>query len=259
MQKWGQHFLADKEALRKIIESAGLSRNDAVLEIGPGKGALTRLLETHVGKICAVEIDASLCQHLRQVCGEKVIIKNKNFLSVEEEEIESILGKNWNIIANLPFYITSPILQKLYSWKGWMEAVLTVQKEVGERMTSGPGSKAYGLLSILTVIYTYPELLFVIPREAFNPKPRVDAAVVRLRKREHPLVEEAHLEDFFSFLKKCFSTRRKMLVNTLMRSLSLTKIETGKMLSEAHIMPTQRPEEISLNTFMVLYQLTKRK
>ena len=255
MQKWGQHFLVDTQYIRKIRDAARVSMDDAVLEIGSGKGALALELCNHVKKLLAVEIDSHLCKRLASKKKNNISIINENFLNILEDDINASLGPSWKIIANIPYYITSPILQKIYSWHGWHTAVLTVQKEVGERICARPGTKTYGLLSLLTHIHAEPTLVCVIPRNAFHPVPKVDSAVIRLMRREEPVVKEAELETFFSFLKICFSARRKMIINTITRGLKREKQDVEKSLQKAGIEPSQRPETVSLDQYILLHNI----
>lgn len=258
-QKWGQHFLTDRKCLEQIPRMFVPGHADAVLEIGPGKGALTAELVKRFGKVLAVEIDPKLCRHLEQKFGDSLVVINKNFLHISADEITRILGEQWVIAANLPFYITAPILKTLFALPGWTQGVITVQKEVARRMVAVPGTKDYGLLSLLTEIHTETAFMRVIPREAFSPPPRVDAGIVRMTKRERALVDGAGQESFFSLLKMCFEGRRKMVVNSLTRGLKKHKKEVYSLLGKAGIDPCRRPETISLDEFKRLFQLTAEK
>lgn len=252
MQKWGQHFLIDTHYIDAIIDASQCSHH-SVLEIGPGKGALTQKLIKQVKKLLAVEVDPKLSANLAHRFNTIAII-NKDILTVTEEEIACVLGKNWKIIGNLPYFITSPILNAIFSWHTWSSAVLTVQKEVGERICAGPGSKAYGLLSLLTHIHAEAELVCIIPPAAFFPAPEVYSAVIRLTKRKKPLITEDEKEDFLSFLKICFSARRKMLINTLSRGLKLQKSAVIPLLEKVGIEPSQRPETVSFLKYKLLHK-----
>lgn len=259
MRKWGQHFLTDKNILNDIVKAADLTGNIPVLEIGPGRGALTALLIKHTQKVLAVEIDPALCDFLKNKFKDSVHVVQKNILHVTNREIDAVLGDRWRVIGNLPFYITSPILNTIFSWDSWDQAVLTVQNEVADRLAAQAGTKAYGILSIAAQMYAVVEKLFVIPRQVFKPKPRVDAALVKLIKRDQPLVAQEDQESFFTMLKMCFSARRKMLVNSVSRGLSLNKKDARDLLDQAEIDFRRRPETVTLNEFKLFHRLTMRK
>ncbi|MFH1380298.1 MAG: 16S rRNA (adenine(1518)-N(6)/adenine(1519)-N(6))-dimethyltransferase RsmA [bacterium] len=258
MRKWGQHFLNDKNILREIVARAQLSYDTAVLEIGPGCGALTRELVSHTKKILAVEIDPVLCSRLRQSFKNYLKVLHKNILDVQEKEINAVLGNRWRIVSNLPYYITSPILQAIFAWHSWDWAVLTVQDEVADRLVASVHTKAYGLLSILTQIYTRPEKLFGIPNDAFSPPPRVNSAVVKLTRREQPLILKSDLDPFFKLLKICFTKRRKMILNSLAPGLHIDKHTAHDLLEQAGIDPRRRPETVTIDEFKQLHRLTLR-
>ncbi len=259
MRKWGQHFLMDQQFLRKIVGATCLSSDDAVLEIGPGRGALTSLLVRAAGKVLAVEVDPSLCRSLQKEYGGRVHVLNRDFLDISENEVCAALGSRWKITANLPFYITSPILNKIVSWDGWELGVLTVQKEVGERVCAPPGTRAYGLLSIMVQVHADPAMLFVVPRQAFSPPPKVDAAVILLRRRACPLVDRMELDHFFAVLRPCFQSRRKIILNSFSRGMGIGKREAESMLRGAGIDPGRRPEAMSIEECMVLSRLVKER
>ncbi|MBD3271564.1 MAG: ribosomal RNA small subunit methyltransferase A [Elusimicrobia bacterium] len=258
-QPWGQHFLHHQEWCRRIARAGCAHTGVNVLEIGPGKGDLTRVLKETGNRILAVEIDPRFVQRLTKTFQDSVTVLHANILSLTEEEIIQHLGAQWSIVANIPFYITLPIIEKIMSWQSWEQAVLTVQREVGERLVAEPGSRMYGVVSLYVHIFAKREYLMTIDRTAFSPPPQVDAGVVRLVRREKPLIAAPDIDDFMDFVHAAFQGRRKMVGNTLARALKKTKAEIHQILIATDIDPKQRPETINFDQFYHLYQLTQRK
>ena len=248
-RKLGQHFLHDTLILRRIVYAADLSAEDTVAEIGPGPGGLTRQLAERVKKVIAVELDEALYRRLRTGLA--------GYLNVEIIHGDALkfpygdLGV-FKVVSNIPYYITTPLIFRLIdAGKGLKSMTLTIQKEVAERIVAVPGGKAYGVLSIMVQYYAAPELKFIIPKEAFNPAPRVDSAVVHLRMRQNPPVLLKDEKVFFRVVKTSFSQRRKTLSNSLKSFGQSIK----DILLQAGIDPGRRPETLSLPEFAKLSDL----
>lgn len=205
----GQHFLIRDSVLEKIARAACPSEQPLVVEIGPGKGALTRHLLEHAGRVIAIEVDPYLVHYLRQK------FRDHPKLTIVESDVLKTDLAQWGpavIAGNLPYYITSPILERVFS-SAWTRGVFLVQKEVAERLSTGPGSRDYGYLSVVAQLRAAVELLFSVPPQAFSPPPKVDSAVVRLTPRSEPLVTET--DEFLKFAALCFHSKRKNLRNNL--------------------------------------------
>ncbi len=215
-QKLGQHFLRSQPVLERIVQALGVSPEDLVLEIGPGKGALTRVLLDRGLRVEAVELDPSLVEHLRQRWPPE-----STRLRVHSADVLEVPLSQWgpvHIAGNLPYYITSPILRRIFALGGLMQsAVLLMQREVAERLVAKPGSRDYGFLSVLTQWRTEPELLFRVPPGAFHVPPKVESAVVRLKPAASSLAGIAPEHDalFETFLGWSFAQKRKTLRNNL--------------------------------------------
>ena len=284
LKKFGQSFLTDVKIIRKIIKSAKLEQSDTVLEIGAGHGELTFPIAKKVKKVTAIEIDRKLCQALKKkltfTCrglihqtrtgvinvaptrpGNVEVIEG-DILKINLRELiaseKGISDGNIKVIGNLPYYITTPILMKLFQEKElFSQLIVMVQREVADRMISNPGSKNYGALSIAAAYHTEIEKLFAVGKESFYPQPEVDSALVRMKLRKRPPVSVHNEELFPSFIKAVFGGRRKMLRNALLRIPSLDKEKVGKLLSDACIDPKVRAENISLEQFANIFNLIK--
>lgn len=217
----GQNFLIDQNILDKIVDAAGLDSTAGALEIGPGIGALTERLALTAGAVTAVEIDRRLIPILRDVLSPypHVKIRNDDVLKVNLQELfaEDFAGRDRvSVVANLPYYVTTPILMKLLEEKLPLDnIVVMIQKEVAERMAASPGGKEYGSLSIAVQYYSEPELVCMVPRTVFIPQPNVESAVIRLKVRERPPVEVADEKHFFGVVQASFTQRRKTIANNL--------------------------------------------
>jgi len=210
-RRLGQHFLARPSILERIAEAACPQSTETVVEIGPGRGALTSHLPKRAGRVIAIEIDPVLVHYLRAE------FRDEPRLTLLEADILKTDLTQWGRIAvtgNLPYYITSPILEKtLALGHELVQAVFLVQKEVAERLTARPGTRAYGFLSVQTQLLSAPELLFEVPADAFRPRPKVDSAVVRLTpKRDFPAPDHAR---FLEFVSRSFRYKRKTIRNNL--------------------------------------------
>jgi 16S rRNA (adenine1518-N6/adenine1519-N6)-dimethyltransferase len=267
----GQNFLTDTQVARRIIDAVSPSATDSIIEIGPGTGALTHMLAKRSGRVFAIELDARLAEQLhRTIKAVKVRIITADALTLDWDQLideaESIaIPSNKSsqaevrvrIVANLPYYISTPIIEKLLSLRRRLfDMTLMLQKEVAGRITSGPGGREYGYLSVLVQYYCLATTLFEVAPSAFTPEPKVSSAVIRLRVREEPAVKIADERRFFSLVKSCFAQRRKMILNNLKAagaSLGVTA-PLKPALEAASVEPRRRAETLSLNEFAALYE-----
>lgn len=251
-KKLGQNFLIDEKIVRNIVEAAQLSPEDTVLEVGPGIGTLTQGLAESGASVVAVELDKRLLPVLDTTLAgyDNVRIVNGDILQVD---IMSIVGeKQFKVCANLPYYITTPIIFALLEKRLPMECLVAmVQKEVAERMAAKPGGKDYGALSVAIQYYTEPEIAFLVPPSSFIPAPAVDSAVIVCRRRQEPPVKVCDEELFFRVVKAAFSLRRKMLINSL-KSMGITSEQCTKWLLLAGIDGKRRAETLNLDDFAAL-------
>lgn len=244
----GQNFLHDQNIIRKIVASLTLTENDVVLEIGPGRGALTELILPHAKRLHLVEFDRDLSRHWREraVSQNNLVVHECDILKFDFDELLAE-EKNIKVIGNLPYNISSPVLFHLMQYIDRIDSqIVMLQKEVVQRMASAPGSKQYGRLSVMLQYRYQIENLFTVPPTAFLPPPKVDSAIARLtplRKIEHPASD---LEHFALIVKQAFAQRRKTLRNTLKEQLSATQIE------QAGVLPTARAETLGVSDFVNL-------
>lgn len=235
-KKFGQNFLIDTHVLERIISEAGVTENDFVVEIGPGIGTMTQYLCETAGAVAAVEIDKNLIPILHDTLSEydNVEIINEDILKVDIAALaeEKNGGKPIKVVANLPYYITTPIIMGLFESHVPIESItVMVQKEVADRMQCGPGSKDYGALSLAVQYYAKPEIVANVPPNCFMPRPNVGSAVIRLTRHEKPPVEVIDEKLMFRLIRASFNQRRKTLVNGLKNASDLTftkdQIETA--------------------------------
>jgi 16S rRNA (adenine1518-N6/adenine1519-N6)-dimethyltransferase len=260
----GQHFLADEVHLRRIVAAADLSKADAVLEIGPGPGNLTRLLAEKAGCVIAVELDDNLIPLLRQTFADAphVHIVHGDILQLEPAYLlrqckPSEMPIPYKVVANLPYYITSAVIRHLLEGRHPPSLlVLTVQREVAQRIVARPPEMS--LLAVSVQYYAEPRLIARIPPGAFTPPPKVESAIVRLDRRPHPAVAVAP-EDFFRVVSAGFGQRRKQLRNSLAAGLGLPSEVATSALEAAHIQPARRAETLTLEEWGALCRaLSKR-
>lgn len=257
----GQNFLIDPNILRKIVGQAELTKKSAAIEIGPGIGALTEHLSREAGKVLAFEIDQRLLPVLKDTLSpyDNISIVHADILKTDvQAAIENELADYDDIVvvANLPYYVTTPIILKLLLEKLPIRGmVVMLQKEVAERITAKPGTKAYGSLSIAIQYYTQAEMALTVPKSVFLPQPNVDSAVIRMTKREIPEVEVINEDFFFSVTRGSFVQRRKTILNNLQVAMPLGKEKKElilKALEEAGIDPTRRGETLTIKEFGLL-------
>ncbi len=265
-KKFGQNFLIDANILENIVGAAEISKEDFVLEIGPGIGTMTQYLCEAAGQVVAVEIDKMLIPILQDTLSEydNVEIINQDVLKVDIKSMaeEKNQGKPIKVVANLPYYITTPIIMGLFESKVPIESItIMVQKEVADRMQTGPGSKDYGALSLAVQYYADAKVMLNVSASCFMPRPNVDSAVIQLtRHRKAPVdVEDEKL--MFQIIRASFNQRRKTLVNGLKNSseLDFSKEEILSAIQEIGKPDTIRGEALTLEEFAMLSNQLKKK
>lgn len=256
----GQNFLIDANILNKIVEAAELTPERGALEIGPGIGALTERLAQQAKAVTAVEIDQRLIPILRDSLSEysNVNVRHGDILKVDLHELfrEDFSGVDKvSVVANLPYYVTTPILMKLLEERLPLDnIVVMIQKEVAQRMAAQPGGKEYGSLSIAVQYYCEPELVCIVPKTVFIPQPNVESAVIRLKLREQPAVQVEDEQHFFDIVQSSFVQRRKTIANNLKTRYfnGGDREQLEQLLASAGINPTRRGETLSLQEYAVL-------
>lgn len=251
-KKLGQNFLIDENIVRNIVAAAELSDKDTVLEVGPGIGTLTQGLAESGASVVAVELDKRLLPVLDTTLEgyDNVRIVNGDILQVDI--MQTVGVDEFKVCANLPYYITTPIIFALLDKRLPMERLVAmVQKEVAERMAAKPGGKDYGALSVAIQYYTEPEIAFIVPPSSFIPAPSVDSAVIVCKRREKPPVEVCDEALFFRVVKAAFSLRRKMLNNSL-KNMGIKGEQVAKWLELAGVDGKRRAETLSLEDFAAL-------
>lgn len=257
-KKFGQNFLVDKHILDKIIEAADITPQDCVLEIGPGIGTMTQRLAEEAGEVVAVEIDKNLIPILEETLQgyNNVTVLNADILKTDIHEIAvQHGGKPLKVVANLPYYITTPIIMALFESKVPVKSVtIMVQKEVGDRLCVGPGTKEYGALSLAVQYYAKPEIITKVPASCFMPKPNVDSVVIRLTRYEKPPVRVQDEEWLFTVIRASFNQRRKTLANALINAgnIGVTRQRIEIVLREMGLPLTIRGEALTLEQFAEL-------
>ena len=267
-KKFGQNFLIDEHVLSKIIRSAEITEDDFVVEIGPGIGTLTQYLAASAREVAAIEIDDALIPILKDTLSayDNVTVIHEDVLKVDLCKLaeEKNGGKPIKVVANLPYYITTPIIMGLFENHVPVESItIMVQKEVADRMKTGPGSKDYGALSLAVQYYAKPELVSNVPPNCFMPRPRVGSAVIRLTRHTEVPVEAEDEKLMFQIIRASFNQRRKTLVNGLGNApeLHIPKEITTEVLEEMGLSASVRGEALTLAQFAELSNriLEKRK
>ena len=255
-KKFGQNFLIDGHVLEKIINAAGVGKEDMVLEIGPGIGTMTQYLAENAGKVVAVEIDKNLIPILQETLFgyENVTVINEDILKVDIKALaeEYNQGRPIKVVANLPYYITTPIIMGLFESGVPIDNItVMVQKEVADRMQSGPGTKDYGALSLAVQYYAKPYIVANVPPNCFIPRPNVGSAVIRLTRHEEPPVKVTDPALMFELIRASFNQRRKTLQNGLnnAQNLNFTKEQIGSAIEHMGLPATVRGEALTLEQF----------
>ena len=259
-KKFGQNFLIDTGILEEIIDSAGITKDDMILEIGPGIGTMTQYLCESARQVIAVEIDTNLIPILKDTLSEydNVKVINDDILKVDINALaeEYNNGKPIKVVANLPYYITTPIIMGLFESRVPLKSItIMVQKEVADRMQTGPGSKDYGALSLAVQYYAKPEIVANVPPNCFIPRPNVGSAVIRLTRYEEAPVFAEDEHHMFSLIRASFNQRRKTLVNGLTNGGVAQKEQVLWALSEMNLPATIRGEALTLSQFATLSNL----
>lgn len=256
-KSYGQNFLIDSNILEQIVKEASINKNDCVLEIGPGIGSLTQLLSEAAKKVIAVEIDNKLAHILNDVLKDynNIEILNQDILKAD---INEIIVKNNNnpikVVANLPYYITTPIIMKLLENNFNIETItVMVQKEVAQRIVASPGTKDYGVLSLSVQYYCNPQIVLNVKPNCFIPEPKVESSVINLKILDRPSVKVINPELLFKIIKIAFSQRRKTLLNCLNNSyINLSKDKLLEIIKSCGFDEKIRGEALTLQQFSLL-------
>lgn len=249
-KKLGQNFLINEEIINEIVEKADVQKNDVIIEIGPGLGSLTAKLLENAKKVIAIELDPNMSKILK----ERFSLYD-NFELIENDvlkvNLQAIISEyeSVKVVANLPYYITTPIIMKLLEDKLKLKSItVMVQKEVGERFCAKPNSKEYGAITISINYYTKPEIIIDVPKDNFEPMPEVDSCVIKLDVRNVPPVELKNEKDFFNLIKAGFSQRRKTINNSL-ASMGISKEKIKNVLEKLGIDSKLRAENLTMEQF----------
>ncbi|HJU88335.1 MAG TPA: 16S rRNA (adenine(1518)-N(6)/adenine(1519)-N(6))-dimethyltransferase RsmA [Gemmatimonadaceae bacterium] len=250
-KRFGQHFLSDPRILARIADAAGLSASDTVVEIGPGRGALTEQLLTRAARVIAIEIDRALASTLRAryAADRRLTIVEGDVL---ETDLGALAGDDYVLVGNVPYYITTPILFRALERPRPRQAVFLVQREVAERIAAAPGSAEYGALSVNVQSLARSELLFRVAPGAFQPPPKVESAVIRLTPLDAPLVAPNEEAAFRSLVQAAFGMRRKQMKRVLRELWEVDAAQADEILKRAGIDPTARPEVLTPEEFVRL-------
>jgi 16S rRNA (adenine1518-N6/adenine1519-N6)-dimethyltransferase len=258
-KRFGQHFLRDRKVLERIADALALTGTETVVEIGPGRGALTDLLAERAGRLVAVEIDRDLAAHLRARYASR-----PHVLIVEADVLETELGAlaggdDFVLAGNVPYYITTPILFHALQPPRPRRAVYLVQREVADRVVAPPGGKEYGALTVNVQAVASAEVLLRVPPGAFSPPPKVDSAVIRVTPRPDPVVSPEEERRFRRFVQEAFGMRRKQM-RRVVRSLAALDAEGAEaVLAESGVDPEARPETLAPETFARVVRAVDRR
>ena len=264
-KKFGQNFLINTSILEQIIDAAQITEDDFVLEIGPGIGTMTQYLCEAAGKVVAVEIDTNLIPILQETLKEydNVEVLNQDILKVDINKLaeEQNGGKPIKVVANLPYYITTPIIMGLFESHVPIDSItIMVQKEVADRMQVGPGTKDYGALSLAVQYYAKPDIVVHVPPSCFMPQPKVGSAVIRLTRHEEPPVDVENEKLMFQIIRASFNQRRKTLANGLNNfpAIRLGKEQIQTCIEELGVPVTVRGEVLTLEQFAQLSNIINK-
>ena len=254
-KKFGQNFLTDKNLLSSIVELSGADENSVVLEIGPGAGALTSAIAKKVKKVISFEIDKELepvlAENLKEYENSEIVFKD--FMKLTDEEIESFVGNDYVVIANLPYYITSPILFRFFESKNHPKSLtIMVQKEYGERMVALPGTSEYSSLSVLCAWLGKAKIVKNVSRKMFTPPPKVDSCIVHFE-----FCDQKYDEEFAKFIRNCFQMRRKTIVNNLTHGTDFSKDLILRVLEQNQVDFSARAESLSFEKIKKLFDCIK--
>ena len=253
----GQHFLIDEGVLEQIISAAQLAPDDVVIEVGPGLGVLTRELAKHAGRVIAIELDDKLAAILKESlsAARNVTIVNEDVLKVDQSALlNGLNAASYKVVANLPYYITSPVLRHFLEAPEKPELmVVMVQKEVAEEIAAKPGKMS--LLSIGVQLYGAPEIVAKVPSSSFYPAPAVDSAILKITPYSRPPVEISDVAGFFKLARAGFSAARKQLANSLARGLGIPKEEAADLLAKANIASQRRAQTLSIEEWANLWRV----
>jgi len=252
----GQNFLIDQNIQRKIIDACNFNSSDIVLEIGAGRGELTRLIAPRVEKVYALELDSNLCRALKESLRvySNVEIINQDILKLNFQSRFRKLENKLNVIGNIPYYITTPILERLLKFRELIEEIyVTVQKEFATRVTARPGSKDYGCLSCFLQYYSEPKIFFLIKKTSFFPSPKVNSCFLSLKIRGKYPIDPKDERRFFRIIRTAFNQRRKTLRNSLRDVIAQQKLYA--FFKEYNINANVRPEDLTISDFLHLANL----
>ena len=265
-KKFGQNFLIDSNIVEKIVRDAGVTKDDFVLEIGPGIGTMTQYLCESAREVVAVEIDTKLIPILKDTLGayNNVSVSNEDILKVDIKKLaeERNGGRPIKVVANLPYYITTPIIMGLFESHVPIDSItIMVQKEVADRMQVGPGTKDYGALSLAVQYYAKPQILINVPPTCFMPKPNVGSAVIKLQRYDNPPVTVKNEKLMFDIIRASFNQRRKTLQNGLNNApnINYSKEQIVTAIEKLGVVATVRGEALTLEQFAklsdILYEM----
>lgn len=256
----GQHFLIDEEVLKRITSAAEITPADVIVEVGPGLGILTRELARQAGRVIAIELDNKLAAALKQTLASlnNITIINDDVLRLEPGDLVTEPKTSYKVVANLPYYITSPVLRHFLEAPAKPRLmIIMVQKEVAEVIVAKPGEMS--LLSVSVQFYGEPRIIGYVPAQCFYPAPKVDSAILRIDPHPQPVVAVADEAGFFELVRAGFTTPRKQIVNSLAQGLGVSKIDALSLLETAGIVPQRRAETLSLEEWARLWQVFKEK
>lgn len=255
----GQNFLIDGNVVRKIVDLAEINQEDNIIEIGPGIGTLTQILCERAKKVVAVEIDRKLIpilhDNLKEYDNFKIFHGDILKINIEKLIKEEFNGKSVKVVANLPYYVTTPIVISLLEQKHNIHSItIMIQKEVAQRMNASPGTKDYGALTVAVKYYSSPKIGFTVAHQCFMPQPKVDSAVLRLDILDSPTVDIKNEKIFFDLVRAAFSQRRKTLINSLVNSgsFNLNKESAKELLIKIGLSENQRGETLTISQFAEL-------
>lgn len=259
-KKFGQNFLIDENVVKKIVREAGVTKDDFVLEIGPGIGTMTQILCENAREVVAVEIDTKLIPILRDdtlAAYDNVTVINEDILKLDIVKLaqERNGGRPIKVVANLPYYITTPIIMGLFESHVPLDSItIMVQKEVADRMQVGPGTKDYGALSLAVQYYANPKIVVSVAASCFMPRPNVDSAVIKLERYEEPPVKVMDEHLMFGIIRASFNQRRKTMTNSVCNcaALGISKEMLLEALQKCGLSPTVRGEALTLAQFAKL-------